>query len=124
MKHSILMVDDEESIRRLLLIYLERHNFTKYIFYSAANGKESIESYKKYKPDLVVMDLRMPVMTGEEATKQIIEYDPTANIVIFTAYSQTNIEQQALAAGAKSTIPKSSNWMETAQKIIDALNRR
>ena len=121
MKHTILLVDDEESIRRLLLIYLEQHNFTKYIFYSAENGKEAIKCYKKYKPELVVMDLRMPVMDGVEATKQIIEYDSEASIVVFTAYSQTEMEQDALTAGAKGIISKSTPWKGTAQKIVDIL---
>lgn len=121
MKQRILIVDDEPDIIQLLIIHLGSHNGTKFAFYTATNGKEAIAAYTDCKPHIVIMDLRMPGMNGAEATKQILLNDPTANIYIFTAYLKSEIEQKALATGAKETIPKTLDWKGAAQKIVNLL---
>ncbi len=73
------------------------------------------------KPDLVLMDLRMPVMDGVEATIRIMANDPAANVYLFTAYANTEVEQEALDAGAKGTISKSSDWYKTVNTIVTIL---
>ncbi|NMX21265.1 two-component system response regulator [ANME-1 cluster archaeon GoMg4] len=124
MKYTILLVDDDEAIHKLIPSFLERrvrrHTFT---LHSAKNGAEGVEMYGKLardgqKPDLVIMDLRMPVMDGAEATKRIIENDPKANIYLFTAYAGTEIESEARKEGAKGTITKGADWYWTADSIV------
>jgi len=128
MRYTILIVDDEEAIHRLLIRYLERIHRHMFIAYSAENGKKGVEMYSKlasegHKPDLVLMDLRMPVMDGAEATRRIIEHDPKANIYLFTAYARTDIESDALKAGAKGTVSKHSDWNWTMGTIVDILEK-
>jgi len=127
MKYTILLVDDEEAIHKLIPSFLERrgkrHTFT---VHSAKNGAVGVEMYDKLardgqKPDLVIMDLRMPVMDGAEATKRIIENDPKANIYLFTAYAGTETESKARKAGAKGTISKGADWYWTADSITSIL---
>ena len=126
MEYSILLVDDEEAFHTLIPNFLELANEHKFTVYSAMTGKEGIEMYSKLandgqKPDLVLMDLRMPVMDGVEATKRIIENDPKANIYLFTAYAETEIESDAYNAGAKGTISKGANWHRTVEEIVNSL---
>ncbi|MGB2843041.1 MAG: response regulator transcription factor, partial [Halobacteriota archaeon] len=75
------------------------------------------------RPDFVLMDLRMPVMDGVEATKKILESDPEANIYLFTAYAGTEEESDALKAGAKGTISKAADWHGTVENIINLTDK-
>ena len=121
-----MLVDDEEAFHILLPNFLEwnkKHTFT---VHSAINGKVGVEMYSKlasngHKPDLVLMDLRMPVMDGVESTKRIIEKDPKAYIYLFTAYTGTEEETEALKAGAKGTISKNPDWHRTVEEIVNIL---
>ena len=126
MEYNVLLVDDEETFHILIPNFLELAKEHKFTVYSAMNGKEGIEIYSKLvndgqKQDLVLMDIKMPVMDGVEATKRIIENDPKANIYLFTAYAGTQIEKEALKAGAKGTIDKIADWDRTLKNIITAL---
>jgi len=126
MEYNVLLVEDEEAFHKLIPAFLALSEEHKFTVYSAWNGKEGIEIYSKLvndgqKPDLVLMDLRMPVMDGVEATKRIIENDPKANIYLFTAYAGTPIEKDALEAGAKGTINKIGDWNRMLKDVITAL---
>ncbi|MEA2033466.1 MAG: response regulator [Euryarchaeota archaeon] len=126
MEYSILLIDDEESIHQLLPYFLVKKKKHRFTVHSAVNGKAGVEMYSKLesegqKPDFVLMDLRMPVMDGVEATKRVIEKDPGANIYLFTAYTNTQEERDALKAGAKLTISKDADWHRTVENILNVL---
>ena len=126
MNYTILLVDDEEDIHKLLPLFLAKNKKHTFTVYSAINGKSGVTLYTKLvhdgqNLDLVLMDLRMPVMDGVEATKQIIEIHPKANIYLFTAYTKTEVEREALKTGAKGTIHKSPDWQRTIENIITIL---
>ena len=126
MEYSILLVDDEVQIHELMSIFLsmnEKHTFT---FHSAEDGKAGVEMYNKLssegkKPDIVLMDIRMPVMDGVGATRTILENDPEANIYLFTAYAKTEVERDALEAGARGALSKSTDWDRTVGDIVNIL---
>jgi len=129
MECTILLVDDEESIHELLPLFLVRKKKHTFTVHSAINGEVGVEMYVKLRsegqrPDFVLMDLRMPVMDGIEATKKILESDPEANIYLFTAYAGTEEESDALKAGAKGTISKAADWHGTVENIINILESR
>jgi DNA-binding NarL/FixJ family response regulator len=121
-----LLVEDEEFFHILIsdfLALVKKHTVT---VYSAINGEVEVEEYSKLandgqKLDLVLMDLRIPVMDGVEATKRIIEKDPKANIYLFTAFAGTEEERDALKAGAKGTINKGADWHRTVEEIVNIL---
>ena len=126
MEYNILLVDDEADIHELMSLFLEMDVGHTFIMDSAEDGKAGVEMYCKLskegrKPDIVLMDLRMPVMGGVEATGHILDSDPEANIYLFTAYTKTEVEVDALEAGAKGTLNKSTDWNQTVGAIVDIL---
>ncbi len=105
MKDSkILIVDDAEFMRFTLKRILNKHGFNNIV--EAGDGKEAVEVYFKEKPDLVTMDITMPIMDGIAATKEICSKDPNALIVIVSAAGQKDKVLEAIKAGAKYFIVK------------------
>lgn len=100
MKKRILLVDDDELLRRLFAVML-----SDYTVVEADNGKTAVELYKIYKPDLVLMDIVMPVMDGIEATKEILKINPNATVLAITAFVPLK-GNEMLKAGAKEVISK------------------
>lgn len=93
---NILIADDEALIRLDLKEMLTDagHN----VLAEADNGQEALELARKYKPELIIMDVKMPVMDGLQAA-EILNEENIAPIILLTAYSQPDIVQQATQAG-------------------------
>ena len=85
--NSVLVVDDNKTIQDTLGFILE--NLGRKVWL-ADNGEEAIKKYQSCNPDLVLMDVRMPKMTGVEAIKKIKKINNNANIIIVTAFSGDN----------------------------------
>lgn len=96
---TILIVDDNEKLRSIFRILLKEFETIE-----AKNGLEAIELYKKYAPDIVLMDILMPEMDGIKATKEILKIDANAKIAAITAYSSK--AKDILEAGAKEVLTK------------------
>ncbi|MOA48760.1 Chemotaxis protein CheY [compost metagenome] len=91
------------------------------VVFEAANGKEAVDRYRAYQPDLVTMDISMPVMEGIQAVKEIRKLDPKANIVMCSAMGQRNLIIEAIQSGAKDFIIKpfqTSRVLEAVDKAI------
>lgn len=86
MKKHILTIDDERSIRDAFVLALE--DFDEIQVHEAQNGLEGVELAKSVVPDLIFIDLNMPVMNGTEAIKQIRERHPQVPIYVVTAFSK------------------------------------
>ncbi|MCM8783000.1 MAG: response regulator [Candidatus Omnitrophica bacterium] len=82
-KIKVLIVDDEADFRQLLKFWLESKG---YLVVTASNGQESLDKIKEEVPDIVFMDLRMPVMDGCEAIKQIRKFNTEVPIIVISAY--------------------------------------
>ena len=81
----VLLVDDERDVRVLLRLCLsDRCKEVEHIE-EAGNGLEAVEKAKEFRPDVVIMDLKMPLMDGIEATKQITQQSPDVNVVVYSA---------------------------------------
>lgn len=104
MKYRVLICDDAEFMRTLLRDTLERADFV--VVGEAVNGKEAVEKYKELKPDIVTMDIVMPVKSGIDATKEIMAYDQKARVVMCSALGQEILVMDAIEAGAKDFIVK------------------
>lgn len=100
----ILLVDDAK-FARLMLGNMVRE-FGHDVVAEAVDGLDAIRKYKVHKPDLVIMDITMPVMNGIEATRRIKAINPTANIVIASAMGQREVVINAIKSGAMDFIVK------------------
>ena len=106
MLKKILVVEDNEDNRRILVYRLRK--IGRFDIREAANGQQAIEAVKVERPDLIFMDLKMPVMDGWEATKRIREMDggETIRIIALTAQAMAGDEQKALANGCDDYLAK------------------
>jgi len=86
----------------------------------AKNGKEAVQLYNELQPDLVTMDVTMPVMSGLDAVKQIIPEHPDAKIIMITAMGQQRIIVEAIESGAKDFITKPFT-PEKLKAVVDNL---
>ena len=92
--HKILIIDDENDIATLMLQYLRKEGYDKVD--RASNGLEGLEKYKALSPDLVLMDIEMPVMDGYQSSCEIKAFDPEAKILILTGNPNDTRAQKVL----------------------------
>ena len=102
---TILTADDHPLIRDGLAAVIRAEPGLQVVG-EAANGEEAIEAYARLRPDVVLMDLRMPVMDGLTATRAILADDPNARIIVLTTYDGDEDIHRALAAGARGYLLK------------------
>jgi len=100
---SVMIVDDA-AFMRLNLTNILKEEFE--IVGEAENGKEAVEVYQDVQPDIVTMDITMPVMNGIEAIKAIVDIDPDSKIIVCSAMGQQKMVIDAIEAGAKDFIVK------------------
>ncbi len=120
----MLVVEDEEPIQELIKEYLSPLNLE---IYQAFSGEEGVEKYKELmkankKPDLVIMDLKLPGIDGVEATKRIMKIDPKARVYGFTAYFGTKWAKELEKAGAKGIIARPVGFDGFREIVKDILN--
>ncbi len=119
MPKRILITDDALFMRVTLKNLLANNGYE--VVGEAANGREAIEMYAAHRPDVVFMDITMPVMDGIAATRAIKESDPAAKVIMCTAMGQKNMVMEAIQAGAKDFIVKPfkpERVLESIQKLI------
>ena len=113
---KILIVDDSALIRQSLRKLLEgQHDWI--ICGEAENGSDAIDEAQKLHPDVVVMDLVMPVMNGIDATRTLKAVMPGVPIVMYTTFADSHIKKLALAAGVHDMIDKSENAIALIRSI-------
>jgi len=114
MMKTVLIVDDDQSVLEVLEVMLSK-NFR---VITAKNGEEGVNLYAVYKPDVVLMDVMMPVMDGIEATRKIKEIDENAKILAITAYA-SHKGKDMMDAGAIGVIEKPIS----RTKLIEIIER-
>lgn len=106
MAGAVLIVDDNALMRRTLRnLFMSQPDFD--VCGEAENGKQAIDKARILYPDLVVMDISMPVMNGLDAARVLKRMLPTVPIIIFSAYSNCLSEREAQAAGISAVVSKS-----------------
>lgn len=116
---NILLVDDSAFMRKMERDALE--NMGHVIIGEASNGKEAIEQYQKFVPELVIMDITMPELNGVEAVKVIKTLDPKAKIIMLSAMGQDYMVIEAISSGASDFIVKpfqNDKLMESIHKVL------
>jgi DNA-binding NarL/FixJ family response regulator len=101
----ILIVDDHSVVREGLVSLVKRKS-DMVVVGEGSNGREAVELWKKHRPDVTLLDLRMPVLDGVGAIKEIRELDENAQIVVLTTYDGDEDIYRAIKAGAKAYLLK------------------
>jgi len=102
---SLLLVDDHEVVRIGLRSFLETQKGIR-IVAEASNGEQAIELALLHKPDIILMDITMPVMDGLEATRKLHSISPDCKVLVLTVHDDKQFFMQMLAAGASGYITK------------------
>jgi DNA-binding NarL/FixJ family response regulator len=102
---TVLVVDDHALLRTGVANIINQES-DLHVIAEASNGLEAVEAFVRYRPDVTLLDLRMPVMEGVEAVRQIRERDPLAKVIVLTTYDTDDDISRALKAGAKAYVLK------------------
>ncbi|MCI0477463.1 MAG: response regulator transcription factor, partial [Anaerolineales bacterium] len=116
----ILIADDQEIVRQGLSVIL-RHEPELEVIGAAANGRDAVDSTARLKPDVVLMDLQMPVLNGIQATRAITEKFPQTRVVVLTTYASDDWVFDALRAGACGYLLKDSDSAEIVRAVRGAV---
>lgn len=114
---NILIVDDSKTSRKILRGILEEGGHT--IVGEGVNGEDGFLKYKELKPDIVTMDVTMPVMDGVESLSLIKKENPDAKVLMITAAGQKEKMLEAIKRGAEEFIVKPFN----SEDILSAVGR-
>ncbi len=102
---NILLVDDSYAVRRALRSVIESQTDWQ-IAGEAENGLQAIEKFRELSPDVVILDLSMPVMNGLEAARRIREISHSAFLFLFTLHAYPNLMEEALKSGINNVVSK------------------
>ena len=120
-KQTILLVDDHVGFRNGLKLILNIENIAT-IIGEATNGQECIDFLSSTKPDLILMDIDMPLMNGLETTKKAIELIPDIKIMAYSMFENEIYYQKMIELGAKGFLLKSTGICELENAINIVLN--
>lgn len=117
MQPRIMIVDDAAFMRKKIRKILTANGYSE--IQESASGKEAIEAYAEYKPDLVTMDIIMPGMDGIATLQEIRSIDPDAKVIMISAMGQKRMVVEAIQAGALDFILKPFD----SEMVISTISR-
>ncbi|MDR3602008.1 MAG: response regulator [Desulfosporosinus sp.] len=118
---KILVVDDQLGVRRLLF---ETFKEDRHEVEMAANGVEALELLNTFGPDLILMDMKMPGMNGLETLGQIRALNRSVDVIMMTAYGDTQNMEQAKDLGILYYLGKPFDLFELRERVREILTRR
>lgn len=116
---KVLIADDAAFMRMMLKDILTKNGYE--VVGEAANGSEAVAKYKELAPDLVTMDITMPICDGIEALKQIMAFNSSAKVIMCSAMGQQSMVIESIQAGAKDFVVKPfqpTRVIESVKKVI------
>jgi two-component system chemotaxis response regulator CheY len=119
---KVMVVDDSLFMRMVIKRILVEHGHE--IVAEATNGKEAVEKYGQYQPEIVTMDITMPEMNGIEAVREIVSRYPDAKVIMCTAMGQQPMLIDAINAGAKGFIIKPFDKRRVLEEITRVANHQ
>jgi DNA-binding NarL/FixJ family response regulator len=113
----VLIADDHPTVLEGLLRILDAAGHT--VVATASDGREAVESYRRHRPDVVMLDVRMPVKGGIEALREIRGVDPAASVVMLTTFDDEEDVHRAIQEGARGYVLKETS----AAGLVEAVSR-
>ncbi|MFA5157404.1 MAG: response regulator [Candidatus Omnitrophota bacterium] len=117
-KIKVLVADDETDFRQLLAFWLESRG---YEVIAVSNGEEAVQTAQKENPDIVLTDLRMPVVDGVEAIRMIRRFNREVPIIVISAYVDDPKAKEAMAYGVSGVFYKGKDFQEGLSLLDSAL---
>lgn len=114
---NVMIVDDSSLIRKVFAKNLEEMGFK--VVGTANNGKDAITKYDELKPDLVTMDITMPIMTGIDSLKALKSKDKDVKVIMVTSHGEERLVMEAISLGAKGYILKPI----TPEKVKEVIHK-
>jgi PAS domain S-box-containing protein len=122
-RKTILIADDHEMLRRGLRTMMEKEQQWK-ICGEAANGQEAVDKARNLRPDLVILDINMPILNGLQAARAILRDHPETKVLIFTVHDSEQTVKEIQAAGAHGYLSKSNVGDDLVRIVKDLLNAK
>ena len=119
MKLRVVVCDDTPAVRKLVRVVLAEHGIE--VVGEAGNGADAVEAVRTFVPDVILLDLAMPVMDGLEAIPLIKVAAPTTKIVVMTAFDGTMVEA-ALQAGADAYLAKENAMRDLPATLLSVVD--
>jgi DNA-binding NarL/FixJ family response regulator len=115
----VAIADDHAELRLALRLLLNIHKDIE-IVCETSNGQEAVDCVKHLQPDVLVMDIQMPVLDGFRATRQITDLSVSTRVILMSTYRGHIIAREASAAGARGFVPKDhiAEWLHTAIETV------
>ena len=114
---GVVIVDDAIELRKLLVLALGRDPRLQ-VLADVGDGEQAIDAVQRHGPDVVLMDVAMPVMDGITATRVLKREHPDLGVVVFTGYGDDRVAAEATDAGADAFVDKSSPLSEVADLLV------
>src|SRR5262245_3873000 len=118
----VVVADDHPAVRQGLRLILSREGFI--VVAECADGRETVQQVQEQRPDVVVLDLAMPVMNGLEATREILRLAPATKVLVLTRHEEEIYILEALKAGVHGYVLKSQPASELIQAVRDVQRGR
>jgi DNA-binding NarL/FixJ family response regulator len=122
-KLRILLADDHEIVRRGMRALLEKHEGWE-VCGEAKDGREAVEKAIELKPDVVILDIGMPLQNGLETTRQLLKHDPDFKVIVLTISDCDQVIREALDAGARGFVLKSDAARDLISAVDELQNKR
>jgi DNA-binding NarL/FixJ family response regulator len=116
MNFRILLADDHEIVRRGMRALLEKHQGWE-VCGEAADGRDAVDKALQLKPDVVIVDIGMPLLNGLETTRQLLHNEPNCKVIVLTINDSDQVIREALDAGARGFVLKS----DAARDLVSAV---
>lgn len=116
---KILIIDDQPGIRQLLSEILKEEGYS---IYNAINGMEGISKIEEVKPDVILLDMKMPGMDGIEVLSELKQLNINTKVIMMTAYGELDPINEARHLGAYGYISKPFDVLELCQTIRNVVN--
>ena len=116
--YTVLIVEDEILVSVGLRNMIDWSDVNMQVIGEAQNGKQGLQMYYEYKPDIILTDLKMPVMDGMEMIEQIRRHDTTTKIIVLSCHEEFELVRQAFKMGISEYILKVEILPEELKKIL------